>query len=91
MIRVNLEMVLKIEYEGDPYEIVTCQHVKPGKGVAFVKTRMKISNPEAHLKSISDRVTRSENRILRCGRCPICIRTVIYTILWIPGTMIKSL
>ncbi len=32
---------LKIEYEGDPYEIVTCQHVKPGKGVAFVKTRMK--------------------------------------------------
>ncbi|MGB3976156.1 MAG: elongation factor P [bacterium] len=32
---------LKIEYEGDPYEIVVCQHVKPGKGVAFVKTRMK--------------------------------------------------
>jgi elongation factor P len=32
---------LKIEYEGDPYEIVTCQHVKPGKGVAFVKTKMK--------------------------------------------------
>ncbi len=32
---------LKIEYEGDPYEIVTCQHVKPGKGVAFVKVRIK--------------------------------------------------
>jgi elongation factor P len=32
---------LKIEYEGDPYVIVDCQHVKPGKGVAFVKTRMK--------------------------------------------------
>lgn len=32
---------LKIEYEGDPYEIVTCQHVKPGKGVAFVKARIK--------------------------------------------------
>ncbi|MBN1356338.1 elongation factor P [bacterium] len=32
---------LKIEYEGEPYIIVECQHVKPGKGVAFVKTRMK--------------------------------------------------
>jgi elongation factor P len=32
---------LKIEYEGEPYVIVDCQHVKPGKGVAFVKTRMK--------------------------------------------------
>ncbi|MBN1551979.1 elongation factor P [bacterium] len=32
---------LKIEYEGEPYIIVDCQHVKPGKGVAFVKTRMK--------------------------------------------------
>ncbi len=32
---------LKIEYEGYPYVIIDCQHVKPGKGVAFVKTRMK--------------------------------------------------
>jgi len=32
---------LKIEYEGDPYVIIEAQHVKPGKGVAFVKTRMK--------------------------------------------------
>ncbi len=32
---------LKIEYEGEPYIIIECQHVKPGKGVAFVKTKMK--------------------------------------------------
>ncbi|MBN1297330.1 elongation factor P [bacterium] len=32
---------LKIEYDGEPCEIVSCQHVKPGKGVAFVKTRLK--------------------------------------------------
>ncbi len=32
---------LKIEYKGEPYEIVDFQHVKPGKGAAFVKTRMK--------------------------------------------------
>lgn len=32
---------LKIEYEGDPYTIVEFQHVKPGKGGAFVRTRLK--------------------------------------------------
>ena len=32
---------LKIEMEGEPYIILEAQHVKPGKGVAIVKTRMK--------------------------------------------------
>jgi len=32
---------LKIEYNGDPYEIIEFQHVKPGKGAAFAKTKMK--------------------------------------------------
>jgi elongation factor P len=32
---------LKIEIEGEPYVIVAAQFVKPGKGVAIMKTRMK--------------------------------------------------
>jgi elongation factor P len=32
---------LKIEIDGEPFIIVEAQHVKPGKGVAFVKTRIK--------------------------------------------------
>jgi len=32
---------LKIEIDGEPWVIISAQHVKPGKGVAFVKTRMK--------------------------------------------------
>ncbi len=32
---------LKIEIDGEPFVIVECQHVKPGKGVAFVKTKYK--------------------------------------------------
>jgi len=32
---------LKIEIDGDPYIIVEFQHVKPGKGGAFVRTKMK--------------------------------------------------
>ncbi len=32
---------LKIEYEGSLWTIAECQFVKPGKGVAFTKTKMK--------------------------------------------------
>ena len=32
---------MKIELEGVPYTIVDFQHVKPGKGGAFVRTKMK--------------------------------------------------
>ncbi|WP_027186152.1 elongation factor P [Desulfovibrio inopinatus] len=32
---------LKIEMDGTPYEIVEFQHVKPGKGGAFIRTKLK--------------------------------------------------
>src|SRR5262249_44417340 len=32
---------LKIEYNGDPYTIVDFQHVKPGKGNQFSRTKIK--------------------------------------------------
>ena len=32
---------LKIEIQGEPFVIVDFQHVKPGKGGAFVRTRLK--------------------------------------------------
>ncbi len=32
---------LKIEYEEDPYILVDFLHVKPGKGGAFVRTKLK--------------------------------------------------
>ena len=32
---------LKIEMEGTPYEIIEFQHVKPGKGPAFVRTKLR--------------------------------------------------
>jgi elongation factor P len=32
---------LKIEIDGEPFTIVDFQHVKPGKGGAFVRTKMK--------------------------------------------------
>ena len=32
---------LTIEYEGNVYQIIEFQHVKPGKGAAFVNTKLK--------------------------------------------------
>jgi elongation factor P len=32
---------LKIQHDGQPYTIVDFQHVKPGKGGAFVRTKLK--------------------------------------------------
>jgi len=32
---------LKIELDGEPYTIVSFQHVKPGKGGAFVRTKVR--------------------------------------------------
>ena len=32
---------LKVEIDGDPYKMIFFQHVKPGKGGAFVRTKLK--------------------------------------------------
>jgi elongation factor P len=50
---------LKIELDGEPYVIVEFQHVKPGKGGAFVRTKMK------SLKSgnVIDRTFRSGEKV----------------------------
>jgi elongation factor P len=37
----DLRKGLKVELEGEPYVVVDFQHVKPGKGGAFVRTRLK--------------------------------------------------
>lgn len=50
---------LKIEIDGEPYLIVEFQHVKPGKGGAFVRTKIK------SLKSgnVIDRTYRSGEKV----------------------------
>ncbi len=37
----DLKKGLKIELDGTPYKIVDYQHVKPGKGAAFVRCKIK--------------------------------------------------
>jgi len=37
----DLRTVLTIELEGEVYSVVDFQHVKPGKGSAFVRSKLK--------------------------------------------------
>jgi elongation factor P len=46
---------LKIKLDGNPYTVVDFQHVKPGKGGAFVRTKLK----HLRLGTVVDRTFRS--------------------------------
>ncbi|MGH7266116.1 MAG: elongation factor P, partial [Candidatus Rokuibacteriota bacterium] len=46
---------LKIQLDGNPYTIVDFQHVKPGKGGAFVRTKLR----HLRLGTVVDRTFRS--------------------------------
>lgn len=50
---------LKIEVDGEPYVIVEFQHVKPGKGGAFVRTKMK----SLRTGNVIDRTYRSGEKV----------------------------
>jgi len=49
----------KIELEGDPYVIVEFLHVKPGKGGAFVRTKLK----NLRTGSVIDRTFRAGEKV----------------------------
>lgn len=62
MISVNdLRTGITIEVEGEPYSVIEFMHVKPGKGAAFVRTKLR------NLRSggVSDRTFRAGERVSR--------------------------
>jgi elongation factor P len=50
---------LKIELDGQPYNIIEFQHVKPGKGGAFVRTKLK----HLRLGRVVDRTFRAGEKV----------------------------
>ncbi len=50
---------MKIEVDGAPYAIVDFQHVKPGKGGAFVRTKLK----HLRLATVIDKTFRAEEKV----------------------------
>lgn len=53
-----------IEYEGNIYTIVEFQHVKPGKGAAFVRTRLKNIVTGAVLEKTFNPTEKVENAVI---------------------------
>ena len=53
-----------IEYEGNIYSIVDFQHVKPGKGAAFVRTRLKNIVTGAVLEKTFNPTEKVENALI---------------------------
>ena len=55
---------LKIEYDGYPYEIIEFQHVKPGKGNAFTRTKIK----NLVTGAVLDKTYKSGEKLEKAGR-----------------------
>ena len=52
---------ITIEYEGDIYNILEFQHVKPGKGAAFVRSKLK----NVRTGAITDKTFRAGEKVAR--------------------------
>ncbi len=60
-IATQLRVGTKIEIDNEPYIVVDCQHVKPGKGMGFVRTKLK----NLMTGIIIDKVFKSNEKIAR--------------------------
>lgn len=81
---------ITVEIDGNIYQILEFQHVKPGKGAAFVRTKLKnIISGGAVERTF--RPTEKFPAHIDERTCSICIRTVICTTLWMLRHMIRSL
>lgn len=79
------------EMEGNVYRIVEFQHVKPGKGSAFVRTKLKNVITGATLEKTfnpSDKFPAAE---IEKKQCNIYTMMEVYITLWITKLMIKCL
>lgn len=71
-----------VEIDGNIYQILEFQHVKPGKGAAFVRTKLKISSVAVLLRKLSDQLKNSRKHILTEKTCSIFTETEICSTLW---------
>ena len=68
---------LKILLDDIPYEIVYFQHVKPGKGGAFVRTKLRNLKIVPSSKRHLDLVRKPECRMSLKLTCSFCTQTIL--------------
>ena len=69
---------ITIELDNNIYQIIEFQHVKPGKGAAFVRTKLKNVKSGGVIEKTFRPTEKCPQKI-----CSIYTQTVIYSTLWI--------
>lgn len=73
---------ITIELDGNVFVIVEFLHVKPGKGAAFVRTKLKNVMTGAVLERTFNRRKNIRLRILKEKKCSIFTRMAEFIISW---------
>lgn len=77
------------ELDGNVFKVVEFQHVKPGKGAAFVRVKMKNVITGAVIERTFNPSEKLQGAEIEKEICNIFIMTQVYTILWIIVHMSK--
>lgn len=81
---------ITIEYDNNVYQIIEFQHVKPGKGAAFVRTKLKNIKSGGVVEKTFRPTEKCPQAALLIERiCSICMKMVICTTSWIPRLTIR--
>lgn len=81
---------LTIQFENNIYQIIEFQHVKPGKGAAFVRCKLKISRTVELLRKHSVQQRNLKTLISNVKKCSICTMMENYSTSWITKHLIRS-
>ncbi len=77
------------ELDGSVYKVVEFQHVKPGKGAAFVRTKLKNVINGSVLERTFNPSEKLQGADIEKEKCNIYTQMEIYIISWIMKLMTK--
>lgn len=81
---------LTIQFENNIYQIIEFQHVKPGKGAAFVRCKLKNIKNGGVVEKHSVQQKNLKTLISNVKRCSICTMMENYSTSWITKHLIRS-
>ena len=81
---------ITIELEGNIYQIIEFQHVKPGKGAAFVRTKLKNIKSGGVVEKTFRPTEKCPTARIDSKITLICMQMVTYTTSWMQRLMSRS-
>ena len=79
----DLRPGITVELDGMVWQCVEFQHVKPGKGAAFVRAKLK----NLQTGSVVERKFNAGIKLQNASRCSIYMKLTVPTASWIPKHM----